>query len=551
LRPVSYTDVMEEALSPPAPDERKICRYGAKCRKLDDELHCELCMHPGKDGIEVSREGDQHAGARFPRRQCMYHPGCPFRNNCFYSHGLVQTPDSQSSWPTTCFLGQAPHNRGCFNPTWNGKPFEFCSTSCKERAKETPKGPLGCRREDCPCPCTDSGIGGGFCCDTCAQGTACSSVTHLLPSAHLAIIAKAKTPAPEGPGASKYAPCVRDGCACGGEGGSSWDGKPGGYCCRACRNGTPCTTLWHTLPESVALENTETAYVSYKCALESCNRSTWNGQPNEYCCLEHRHEGMGDRGNALPTPPSFRTPEEEAAAEPEPAEVAPEESEEPEDPAFPNYRTLQRSVRSWAKSHGGGAQKGKISGIWWNESLDCRECPARVAFEKAVEQAKLDDWSDGEFGWHGTKSMGAIQGICWNSWDTVRRSGQACGPGEYFSRGTKAGLHYSEGYAGGDAGHVLIIAWVMSHRKGAAPRDSKRNGACGGASTGHIVCCNPVQGAKKSTGVMYCVPVAVVGFGVGGKKPTFKLSPQGDVSTHPSGVVITKTIGRSVMCALL
>merc|ERR550539_28638 len=109
-------------------------------------------------------------------------------------------------------------------------------------------------------------------------------------------------------------------------------------------------------------------------------------------------------------------------------------------------------------------------------------------------------------------AMTAVRGICWNNWDPGRRSGQAFGPGEYFSRGTQAGLHYSEGYAGGDAGHLLIVAWIMSHEKGGAPRDTKRNGAgsgsgfMGGPGSGHIVCSNPTSSGRTSTGVMYCIP---------------------------------------------
>merc|ERR1719492_356828 len=104
-----------------------------------------------------------------------------------------------------------------------------------------------------------------------------------------------------------------------------------------------------------------------------------------------------------------RTPEE---PEPPPA---------PPPPTFPDYDKLLRSARSWAMSRGRGANKGGISGVYWNESLDCEACPARVSFEKAVEIAKLDDWSDGEFGWHGTRSMAVVRSICWSNWDPGRR----------------------------------------------------------------------------------------------------------------------------------
>jgi hypothetical protein len=208
-------------------------------------------------------------------------------------------------------------------------------------------------------------------------------------------------------------------------------------------------------------------------------------------------------------------------------------------PTFPDYTNLWKNCQSWAKAHGSCAQKGEISGLWFNESLNCFECPARTMFEAAVEKAGLEDWEDGEFGWHGTKSLSGLEAICWGNWDTQRRSGQACGPGEYFSRGTPAGPHYSEGYAGGDAGHLLVVAWIMSHEKGAAPNNPNANGACA-SSTQHIVCKNPVTSGNVSTGLMYCFPIGVVSFGFGGRKPKFKLDKSGRISRAPSGDRIVK-----------
>merc|ERR1712012_240535 len=158
----------------------------------------------------------------------------------------------------------------------------------------------------------------------------------------------------------------------------------------------------------------------------------------------------------------------------------------------------------------------------------CKDCPARVSFERAVSKGKLSSWRDGEFGWHGTRSLEGLQAICWSNFDTRYRSGQACGPGEYFSRGTLGGLHYSEGYAGGDAANFLIVAWIMSFKKGAAPANPAANGAANGGSVGHIVCNNPVRGpgcgGNQSTGVMYCIPVAVVAFGRPDGRPKFRKS---------------------------
>jgi len=192
---------------------------------------------------------------------------------------------------------------------------------------------------------------------------------------------------------------------------------------------------------------------------------------------------------------------------------------------FPDYLGLYDHAIGWVQSHTKGSSKGAVAHIWINEGLIVPDCPARVSFERAiaaVNSKRLTSWDVGEFGWHGTKSMDAIQGISWNSWDTKRRSGQACGPGEYFSRGTDAGLTYSQGYAGGGAGHVLIVAWIMPHDVGAAPTNPGANGSGSAGSTGHIVCRNPVGSNGDSTGVMYCLPVLVVAFGASMPAPNVR-----------------------------
>lgn len=531
---------------------KRSCRFGDECRKLDDEAHCEQFGHPSKGDAEVSKDGEQHAGTRFPRRQCRSHPGCPRRNDCWYSHGLIKsvTTALPESGALICFLSQAPHNKDCSQPTWNGDPYEFCSNDCRELAKKTPKGPMGCRREDCPCPVTITGIAGQFCCDACAAGSSCQTAVHTLPSMHLVVVA---TPQP-----GKYAPCTRPDCACAVAEGSSWDGNPGQYCSRVCRNGTPCTKLWHTSPESVAEATTESQYVSYECALDECTLPTWNGRKGEYCCIMHRRIGLGNM-EAADACAAVRSSVSSLDSDVElPVDASGEPVEPAEPDKFPNYKALWKNVRSWTKSHGGGASKGKLSGLWFNESLKAEDCPARLAFEQAVEIGKPEGWSDGEFGWHGTKAVSFVEAICWLNWDTSRRSGQAFGPGEYFSRGTKAGLHYSEGYSGGDAGHLLIVAWIMSHTKGGAPKDPKKNGAgagsgfMGGPGSGHIVCCNPTTASRKTTGVMYCLPVAVASFGIGGRKPRFRLNPDGELNSYPSGEIINKsTIAKSSVCHIL
>merc|ERR1719183_3507620 len=121
-------------------------------------------------------------------------------------------------------------------------------------------------------------MAGQFCCKMCYQGKPCAHPTHVAPTAHLVIVAK--------PQKGKYAPCAREECECGVEGGSSWNGEAGQFCCRACRNGTPCTKLWHTEPENMRSDSAAHAYVGFTCPLEGCENAPWNGADKEYCCME-------------------------------------------------------------------------------------------------------------------------------------------------------------------------------------------------------------------------------------------------------------------------
>jgi len=293
-------------------------------------------------------------GTKFPRVQCQDHPGCSRRTTCWYSHGLIHTDETVQNTdgaPLTCFLGKAPHNQGCRNPIKSDDPFAFCSNKCRNKARLTPKGLLGCWRVDCPCPCTVNGIGGQFCCIACERGTPCRGPVHTWPTAHLKVVAR--------PQAGKYAPCARMGCACAGDGGSSWDGKPGSFCCRACRNGTPCTKLWHTVPLAVSQ-----AQIGQK-PRESSGKI-------EVSTISPIH-GVS---------------------------------------AFPDYSDLFKRAEHWAKTKGANATKGPVIAVWHNESLALSNCAARQTFERAVERVGLKSWDQGEFGWHGTKSRSAITSIC-------------------------------------------------------------------------------------------------------------------------------------------
>jgi len=513
---IPYDDIPKD-LPPPrgGSSPSRPCRYGEKCRKLwaEDEDHKARFTHPAISGLDYSRPGDKHAGTRYPRAQCRGHPGCPRRFKCHYSHGLIRSAATKyfgDDTKKTCFLAEPPYSQDCREPTWNGESFEFCSEACREKARTFKKGILGCRRTGCPCPYTVNGVMGQFCCQTCADGTPCPDVTHTLPTAHLVVIPRGSFI--EG----KYQPCARADCACAGQGGSTWNGAAGEFCSRSCRNGTPCVKLWHSVPEAVALAQLDTQFRGIECGLAGCPRTPWNGMQGEFCCIAHRHMSQGN--------------------------TSAEDYEEVdhlynEKKAFPDFDKLWTNAESWARAVGDGGSKGKVMEIWKNESMSCPECPARIAFLCAVEKAGLDSWDDGEFGWHGTKALTAVQGICWSNLDCGRRSGQCFGRGEYFSRGTQAGLNYSMAYAGGDSGHLMIIFWIMSHQLGAAPRDPGNNGACASSGQGHIVVDNP------GNHEMYCIPIGVVAFGSGIPKPMMTVSAQG--GSVWAGSVVQKIVAAT------
>lgn len=329
-----------------------------------------------------------------------------------------------------------------------------------------------------------NGLKGQFCSEACMQGTPCAEPTHTVPSIQSLQVADPRE-------VGGHAPCVRAGCACAVEGGSSWDGNPGHFCCRACRNGTPCTKLSHRYPDAVAAERAETRYGGNQCALEGCSRPTWNGSSNGFCCAAHQRMQFGQVvvEDAL----------KQRLRESEPLNL--------------EYDLLWEHAEQWARAHGSGATKGAITKVLRNTSICCAACPARLSFEAAARRTGFESWSDGEFAWHGTKSLDDVLDICWNGWDPRLRTGQEFGAGEYFSRGTLEGLHYGESYAGGTAGHLLIVGWVMPYHRGGAPVYPENNGAGHPSANGHIVCNNQVPSGSEPIHEKYCIPVAVVAFG--------------------------------------
>jgi len=220
--------------------------------------------------------------------------------------------------------------------------------------------------------------------------------------------------------------------------------------------------------------------------------------------------------------------------------------------SFPDYVVLLPQADKWARKYGSVCTRGSVSGFWLNESLTSKNCPSRVDFERAVKRTNVKSWTEGEFAYHGTKSIAGVEAICWGNLDTKRRSGQALGPGEYFTRGQ--GMHISESYAGGDAANLMIVFWIIAAKYGAAPYGFEAAGqtknpnpqwmcaaqanpdyakmplsspgkhhAENGLNTGIIVVNNPVSGGNKSTGEMFMIPIAVIGW-AGASKPTFKRS---------------------------
>jgi hypothetical protein len=93
------------------------------------------------EASEVSQDGDQHSGTKFPRRLCLNHPGCPLRYTCPCTHGLVRSLGAPNRAVLTCFLGQAPHNQSCHEPTWNGGHMSSAPVFAASKRRKLQKDP--------------------------------------------------------------------------------------------------------------------------------------------------------------------------------------------------------------------------------------------------------------------------------------------------------------------------------------------------------------------------------------------------------------------------
>ena len=124
-------------------------------------------------------------------------------------------------------------------------------------------------------------------------------------------------------------------------------------------------------------------------------------------------------------------------------------------------------------------------------------CASMKRFYKGIEalgQSLPPDMARGFFAFHGTAAV-AIKPICGDGFDPKRRSGQACGPGEYF--GVTSAV--SHGYcrpANPQGPFAMIIAFLLT-----CPQLSTRPGFC------HVMN-NPTDWSHA-----FNIPVVVVSYG--------------------------------------
>jgi len=134
------------------------------------------------------------------------------------------------------------------------------------------------------------------------------------------------------------------------------------------------------------------------------------------------------------------------------------------------------------------AQLGECS-IQNNDGLT-RECPSLQRFLNGVRKHGMNIMQSGFFAWHGTGSDSGIIGICHDGFDPTRRSGQACGPGEYF--GQSSGV--SHGYSGSNG--RMILSFLLD-----VTETSKHSNFC-------YVVNNPKDWTHS-----YCLPLLIVNYG--------------------------------------
>jgi len=128
------------------------------------------------------------------------------------------------------------------------------------------------------------------------------------------------------------------------------------------------------------------------------------------------------------------------------------------------------------------------SGFFRNPYLKSPTNYCRVKYEAGVKAVSASDIAtDIQFAWHGTPSHQGLIGITKCNLKPSRRSGQAYGPGEYFSTSDTISNRYAD-----DGNGFLIVCALLKN----APYSSK---------SPHLVVNNPTDG-----NTMYCIPLGVV-----------------------------------------
>lgn len=146
---------------------------------------------------------------------------------------------------------------GCGKPTFDGRPGEFCSMTCRALSDSpAPEVPL-CMEPKCGKP-TYNGEPNAFCATHCGDGPNLAVVAEVLPLA-----------------------CLRPGC-----GKPTWNGKAEEFCSWECRvaGGTSSGAAARPPPP---VRISEPAISSDPiCIRPGCGKLTWNGKPREFCGRE-------------------------------------------------------------------------------------------------------------------------------------------------------------------------------------------------------------------------------------------------------------------------
>lgn len=284
-----------------------------------------------------------------------------------------------------------------------------------------------CARTNCPCSSSWNGVAGEYCCRTCATGIPCSQMKHLMPTF--------PTSQPV-----KFARCANRQCVCT----ASYSGRTGDYCCKACQKGTPCTSNVHTSPQVTTLD-------MYLC-VAGCGRPTHNGLAGEFCGRTCRKSYASNMKTVSLT----------------------------------DYESIKAQADFWARGIW-PASVGRILRFYNNPGLGDLMCPSRVKYEAGVRQLGVIDTSQSEFAWHGSPGLTNVKSICWDGLDPGRRSGQAHGPGEYFSTDATVSNSFA-----GSSGYLALFLLIKG------PHNTTANGS-------YRVVNNPRDGKTA-----YCLPIGVV-----------------------------------------